>query len=96
MLTEQQAAMVKGLLARGEKQHDIAAFFGVNGGRIAEVAKGKRFPDVKPSAKKDLPTPAQLTGTFAVHQARQAILRAKLGLEAALSFLDEQEASRDG
>ena len=96
MLTEQQAAMVKGLLARGEKQHDIAAFFGVNGGRIADIAKARKYPEVKPAAKKDLPTPAQLTGTFAVHQARQAIMRAKLGLDAALSFLDEQEANRDG
>jgi hypothetical protein len=32
---------VKGMLARGDRQHDIAAVFGVNGGRIAEVATGQ-------------------------------------------------------
>jgi hypothetical protein len=92
VLTADQAAIVKGLLARGEKQHDIAAFFGENGGRIAEIAKGKKHKDVKPAAKKDLPTPAALAGSYAVHQARQAIIRAKLGLDAALAYLDEQEA----
>ena len=47
MLTEEQAAVAKGLLLRGEKQHDIAAFFAVNGGRIAEIAKSKTFASVK-------------------------------------------------
>ena len=31
-LTEYDAALVKGMLARGDRQHDIAAWFGVNGG----------------------------------------------------------------
>ena len=31
-LTDQDAAIVKGMLARGDRQHDIAAWFGVNGG----------------------------------------------------------------
>lgn len=42
-LTEYDAALVKGMLARGDRQHDIAAWFGVNGGRIAEVATGATF-----------------------------------------------------
>ena len=29
--------IVKGMLSRGDRQHDIAAYFGVNGGRVAEV-----------------------------------------------------------
>jgi hypothetical protein len=29
------------MLARGDRQHDIAAWFGVNAGRIAEIACGK-------------------------------------------------------
>jgi hypothetical protein len=42
-LTEEDAAVIKGMLMRGDRQHDIAAWFGVNGGRIGEVACGQRF-----------------------------------------------------
>jgi len=93
-LSSDQAAIVKALLARGEKQHDIAAFYGVNGGRIAEIAKGKRFPEVKPAPRRELPTAADLAGHNIIHQARQAILRAKLGLDSALAYLDDYEAGR--
>jgi len=51
------AAIVKGMLARGDRQHDIAAWFGVNGGRIAEIATGYRFPLVEPAEAEDLPPP---------------------------------------
>lgn len=47
MLTSNQIADVKGYLSIGHKQHDIAAYFGVNPGRVAEVAKGKVGLDVK-------------------------------------------------
>ena len=36
-LTVADAAQVKGMLLRGDRQHDIAAWFGVNGGRISEI-----------------------------------------------------------
>jgi hypothetical protein len=42
-LSERDAALVKGMLYRGDRQHDIAAWFGVNGGRIAEIATGHTF-----------------------------------------------------
>lgn len=56
-LTESDAAIVKGMLRRGDKQHDIAALFGVNGGRIAEVATGYRFEEI-PEADQDTLPPA--------------------------------------
>jgi hypothetical protein len=34
-LSDEDAAIVKGMLARGDRQHDIAAWFGVIGGLIA-------------------------------------------------------------
>jgi hypothetical protein len=55
-LTEADAALVKGMLARGDRQHDIAALFGVNGGRIAEVATGDAFKHVR-KAVHGLPRP---------------------------------------
>ena len=46
-LTETQAALIKGMLKRGDKQSDIAAWFRCNAGRIAEVNKGWRHPKVR-------------------------------------------------
>lgn len=54
-LDQIDAAIVKGMLARGDRQHDIAAWFGVNGGRIAEIASGQKFSDVSPAALSSLP-----------------------------------------
>lgn len=51
-LTAQDAALIRGMIARGDRHHDIAAFFGVNQGRIAEVREATRFSGV-PSAEAD-------------------------------------------
>lgn len=42
-LTAQNAALVKGMQARGDREHDIAAWFGVNPARIADVKSGETF-----------------------------------------------------
>jgi hypothetical protein len=94
-LTEEHAALVKGMLNRGDKQHDIAAFFGVNGGRIAEIKTGKRFPDVAPAPKRELPLVSALASGIAIHQARKALDRAQSGIDAARAFLDEFEQRMD-
>lgn len=54
-LTSNDAAVIRGMLARGDRHHDIAAFFGVNQGRIAEVKDGTLYPGVAPAAQADLP-----------------------------------------
>ena len=46
VLDANDAAIVRGMLARGDRDHDIAASFGVNQGRIAEVKKEEKFPGV--------------------------------------------------
>lgn len=56
-LTEHDASLVKGMLTRGDRQHDIAAYFGVNAGRIAEITGGDTFSSVQPAAAADLPSP---------------------------------------
>ena len=50
-LNPEEVAIVKGMLKRGDRQHDVAAWFGVNGGRIAEIAKGLKHKDVKAKEK---------------------------------------------
>lgn len=54
-LTAADAALIRGMIERGDRHHDIAAFFGVNQGRIAEIKDGSRFPGILASAAKDLP-----------------------------------------
>lgn len=56
-LDEADAAIVKGMLARGDRQHDIAAWFGVNGGRIGEISTGAKFPNVTAADHTELPPP---------------------------------------
>ena len=48
-LNEKDAGIVKGMLERGDRQHDIASWFGVNGGRIAEISVGKKFSYILPT-----------------------------------------------
>lgn len=52
-----EIAVVKGMIARGDRQSDIAAYFGVNGGRISEINTGKYGADVSPALLDHLPPP---------------------------------------
>jgi hypothetical protein len=54
-LTAEDAALVRGMIERGDRHHDIAAFFGVNQGRIAEIREGTRFPGIPPIDTDELP-----------------------------------------
>lgn len=56
-LTEGDARLVKGMLLRGDKQHDIATYFGVNAGRIADIATGRKFQHVSIAGSNRLPPP---------------------------------------
>ena len=56
-LTEEDAALIRGMILRGDRKHDIAAFFGVNPGRIADIGSGRRLPSVPAAARADLPPP---------------------------------------
>lgn len=44
-ITRDTAPLVKLALRRGYKQHDIAAYFHDNQGRVSEINTGKRFAD---------------------------------------------------
>lgn len=39
---------IKLRLRRGDYQHDIAADYGLNQGRVSEINTGKRFAAIKP------------------------------------------------
>jgi len=48
-LTPHDVSIIKARLLQGEFQHHIAADYGLNQGRICEIAKGKRFAHVLPA-----------------------------------------------
>lgn len=85
-LNEADAAIVKGMLKRGDRQHDIAAWFGVNGGRIAEIATGHSFHWVVAAKSSELPPEGPYpSGRIAVE--------AQIALNQAISALAAAEAS---
>ena len=87
-LTKSDAAVVKGMLRRGDRQHDIAAWFGVNGGRIGEIATGETFSSVSEESSRNSPPPGPylsgreaMIALKALKKAKQAILEAEQVLE---------------
>ena len=53
-LSNRDASIVLGMQKRGDREHDIAAWFGVNQGRIAEV-KGGSHGAIQAAGAADLP-----------------------------------------
>ena len=64
VLSESDAALIKGMLIRGDRQHDIAAWFGVNSARVAEIAGGGRFRNIKAASVSDLPPSGPYRGAM--------------------------------
>lgn len=80
---------VKGMLLRGDRQHDIASYFGVNGGRIAEIANGTNiYPNAQPTPEADLPPPGPYLSKFAL----QSVIDT---LNEAIAALDLAEAENE-
>lgn len=52
-----QAAIIKGMLRRGDRQQDIVAWFGgaINPGRVSEIRTGRKFVEVAPASESELP-----------------------------------------
>ncbi|MDM7979758.1 MAG: hypothetical protein QUV71_05355 [Rhizobium sp.] len=82
-LTDQDAAIAKAMLVRGDRQHDIAAWFGVNGGRIAEIATGENFAHIQPTDKANLPPPGPYPSGRDAMVALEALVAAKGALASA-------------
>ncbi len=82
-LTAADAAIAKGMLARGDRQHDVAAWFGVNAGRIADVATGASFAHVAAASPADLPPPGPYLSGKAAGAAVAALAEARAALAAA-------------
>ncbi len=88
-LTAQDASLVKGMIQRGDRHHDIAAWFGVNQGRIAEVKDGTHFGGAPVAAAKDLPPPGPYSTPKTVQNAIQALETAAKTLESAMGDINQ-------
>lgn len=89
-LTDSDASIAKGMIARGDRQHDIAAWFGVNGGRIGDISTGAKFSSVAAASLDRLPPPGPyLTGRDA-HAAMIALEAAAETINTALSLIRER------
>jgi transcriptional regulator with XRE-family HTH domain len=80
---------VKGMLLRGDRQHDIASYFGVNGARISEIANGSNnYPNAEPLPEADLPP----LGPYLSKYALQSVIDT---LNEAIRALDLADAEND-
>jgi len=95
-LSEAEAAIVKGMLARGDRQHNIAAWFGVNSGRIANVANGSKFPSVHAVPADKLPPPGPYLAGRDAQAAMIALEEAAQTIHAALSLIRERVQAASG
>jgi hypothetical protein len=82
------ACQVLGMLDRGDRQHDIAAWFGVNPGRIAEVKGGELFSEARPAPTEELLLPDPYHSGRAAAAAVQALEEAKNALDLARARIE--------
>ncbi|MCY3878378.1 MAG: hypothetical protein OXF74_04265 [Rhodobacteraceae bacterium] len=74
-LTSKDASIVKGMLNRGDRQSDIASWFGVNSGRIAEISTGATFYDIPVAEEQSLPPPGPYVVRELVEQQQKIVNR---------------------
>lgn len=94
-LNDQEIAIVKGMIARGDRQHDIAAYFGENGGRIGEISTGKRGPGVAAAAQADLPPPGPYPVGRSSLRARDTLVALRELIDGAIQDMDLYEKSAE-
>lgn len=80
-LSSADASIVKGMLARDDRQSDIASYFGVNGGRIAEISTGARFRSAPVAPANTLPPP----GPYIYGELRQQMKKALTDIQTDLA-----------
>ena len=99
-LKRSDAPTIFGMVARDDRDHDIAAWFGVNQGRIAEVKDGSKFGTVAAAHTSQLPPsgPPGIKGRrlrAAADKISQALAKGPIGLKEAQEILQVAIASYD-
>lgn len=94
-LSEGEIATVKGMLLRGDRQHDIAAYFGVNGGRIAEISTGQTGSSIAAAAPDDLPPPGPYMAGRSALRARDTLTALRDLIQDAINDIDLYEKPKE-
>jgi hypothetical protein len=94
--TAEEAAVIKGMLGRGDKQQWIVAWFGgqFNPGRIVEINAGKVHSGVKAVSREKLPPIGPYVGAVGVQRALAALGPVKAAIDRAvqaLTVISEQD-----
>jgi hypothetical protein len=96
-LTGAEIAIAKGMLLRGDKQHDIAAYFGVNSARINDIYQHTRGigVGVDPAPEHDLPPPGPYLAGRSAIRARETLKALRDLIDGVLSDIDLYEDRLD-
>jgi hypothetical protein len=90
-LNEGEIAIVKGMLLRGDRQHDIAAYFGVNGGRIAEISTLQTGASVAAASQENLPPAGPYMAGRSALRARDTLIALRELIQGAIDDIDLYE-----
>ena len=86
---------IKGMLARGDPQSDIAAYFGTNGGRISEINTGRKYADVRPMVPELLPPPGPYPAARSALKAKETLVALRDLISDTLAQIELWEMNRE-
>jgi hypothetical protein len=90
-LNDGEIAIVKGMLVRGDRQHDIAAYFGINGGRIGEISTGQTGATLAAAPAEDLPPAGPYMAGRSALRARDTLIALRGLIDEAIGDIDLYE-----
>jgi hypothetical protein len=85
-IDDKMAALIKGMLLRGDDQSDIAACFLINGGRVSEIntgnsSTGRKFAHIAAAPLGQLPPPGPYPSPYELMTAGNSVWAARVALE---------------
>lgn len=95
-LSEGEIRIVRGMLARGDAQHHIAAYFGVNSARINDIKQGLVAPSVAAAAREELPPPGPYMAGRSALRARETLQALRELIDDAIKDIDRFETEQKG
>ena len=90
-LSESEIATVKGMLLRGDKQHDIAAWFGVNQARVNDIWKDHVGANITATPADQLPPRGPYMTGRSANRARDTLMALRGLIDEAIKDIDEYE-----
>jgi hypothetical protein len=91
-LSGADSAIIRGMIERGDRQHDIASLFGQNGGRIAEISTQESFPGIA-AISDNLPPPGPYIFWGTMEGGKKALEEARERIRTINEWLDDQIAN---